>query len=128
MAITLFDGTYHAVDSSEAAFKTAGAMAIRDGIGKCGPVLLEPLVRVETLVPTEYVSAAVAQLTAKRAQILGFDATGRSGYDAVHALVPQAELAHYITELRTATAGFGTYSWRHERFEIAPERVAASVR
>ena len=126
--VTLYDGSYHAVDSSEAAFRTAGAMAIRDGLLKCGPVLLEPLVRVETIVPTEHVSAAVQQLTAKRAQILGFDATGRTGYDSVHALVPQAELAHYITELRTATAGFGTYSWRHERFEIAPERVIASVR
>jgi elongation factor G len=126
--VTLFDGSYHAVDSSEAAFRTAGAMAIRDGIPKCGPVLLEPLVRVETAVPSEYVSAAVQQLTGKRAQILGFTATDRAGYDVVAALVPQAELAHYITELRTATAGFGTYSWRHERFEIAPERVAASVR
>jgi elongation factor G len=126
--VTLFDGSYHAVDSSEAAFKTAGAMAIRDGITKCGPVLLEPLVRVETAVPSDYVSAAVQQLTGKRAQILGFAATDRSGYDVVAALVPQAELAHYITELRTATAGFGTYSWRHERFEIAPERIAASVR
>jgi elongation factor G len=126
--VTLYDGTYHAVDSSEAAFKTAGAMAIRDGILKCGAVLLEPLVRVDTLIPTEYVSAAVQQLTGKRAQILGFDAGVRPGYDAVHALVPQSELAHYITELRTATAGFGTYSWHHERFEVAPDRVVASVR
>jgi elongation factor G len=91
-------------------------------------VLLEPLVRVNTVVPTEFVSAAIQQLTAKRAQILGFEPTGRTGYDAVHALVPQAELARYITELRTATAGFGTYSWRHERFEVAPERVVANVR
>jgi elongation factor G len=128
LSVTLYDGSYHAVDSSEAAFKTAGAMAIRDGLARCGPVLLEPLVRVETVVPSEYVSAAVQQLTAKRAQILGFDAAERSGYDIVHALVPHAELAHYITELRTATAGFGTYSWRHERFDVAPERVVASVR
>ncbi|MFN2460026.1 MAG: elongation factor G [Candidatus Velthaea sp.] len=125
--VTLFDGSYHAVDSSEAAFKTAASMGIRDGIPKCNPVLLEPLVRVETLVPSEYVSAAVGQLTAKRGQILGFDASDRAGYDCVRALVPQSELSRYITELRTATAGFGTYSWRHERFEIAPERVAAGV-
>jgi len=125
--VTLFDGSYHDVDSSEAAFRTAGGMAIRDALPKCGPVLLEPLVRVETLVPTEYMSAAVGQLTAKRGQILGFDTSDRPGYDCVRALVPQSELARYITELRTATAGFGTYSWRHERFEIAPDRVAAGV-
>jgi elongation factor G len=126
--VTLFDGTYHAVDSSEAAFKTAGSMAMRDGLARCNPVLLEPLVRVQTTVPTEFVSAAIQQLTAKRAQILGFEPTDRSGYDVVHALVPQAELARYITELRTATAGFGTYSWRHERFDVAPERIVANVR
>lgn len=126
--VTLYDGSYHAVDSSEAAFRTAGAMAIRDGLPKCHPVLLEPLVRIETLVPTEYVSASIAQLTAKRAQILGFDRSARAGYDCVRALVPQAELARYITELRTATAGFGTFSAHHERFEIAPERLASSMR
>jgi elongation factor G len=126
--VTLFDGSFHAVDSSEAAFRTAGAMGIRDALARCGPVLLEPLVRVDTVVPAQFVSAAIQQLTAKRAQILGFDASDRAGYDTVHALVPQAELSRYITELRTATAGFGTYSWKHERFEIAPDRVAASVR
>ncbi|GAC1536107.1 MAG: elongation factor G [Candidatus Velthaea sp.] len=123
--VTLIDGGYHAVDSSEAAFRTAAGMAIRDAVPKCGPVVLEPLVHVDVLVPTDYVSAAIQQLTAKRAQILGFDASERRGFDIVHALVPQAELARYITELRTATAGFGTYSWHHERFEVAPDRIAA---
>ena len=126
--VTLFDGSYHPVDSSEAAFRTAGAMAIRDGLAKCKPALLEPLVRVETLVPREYVSAAVAQLTAKRAQISGFDSSERRDYEFVRALVPQAELSRYITELRTATAGLGTYSAYHERFEFAPERTISSVR
>ena len=126
--VTLFDGSYHAVDSSEAAFRTAGGMAIRDGLTKCNPALLEPLVRVETLVPRAYVSAAVAQLTAKRAQISGFDRSERRDYEFVRALVPQAELARYLTELRTATSGLGTYSACHERFEFAPERTAASIR
>ena len=126
--VTLFDGSYHPVDSSEAAFRTAGAMAIRDAFTKCRPALLEPLVAVETLVPRAYVSAAVAQLTAKRAQISGFDRSERANYDYVRALVPQAELARYITELRTATGGLGTYTSRHERFEFAPERIVASAR
>jgi elongation factor G len=128
LAVTLYDGSYHPIDSSEAAFRTAGGIAMRDGLPKCKPVLLEPLVRIDALVPSEFVSAAIAQLTAKRAQILGFDNSERLGYDCVRALVPQSELARYITELRTATAGFGTFSSHHERFEIAPERVAATVR
>jgi elongation factor G len=125
--VTLFDGSYHDVDSSEAAFRTAGANGIRDALPNCKPVLLEPLVHVQTTVPTDYLSAAVGQLTAKRGHILGFVNGERVGTDSVRALVPQAELARYITELRTATAGFGTYTWRHERFEIAPERVASSL-
>ena len=128
LQVTLYDGSFHPVDSSEAAFRTAGALAIRDGLAKCHPVLLEPLVRLETLVPNEHVSSAIAQLTAKRGQILGFDRSDRPGCDCIRALVPQSELARYITELRTATAGFGTFSARHERFEVAPERVIATVR
>lgn len=87
--VTLFDGSYHHVDSSEAAFRTAGAMAIRDGLARCKPALLEPLAPVETLVPRTYVSAAVAQLTAKRAHISGFDSSDRPDYDYVRALVPR---------------------------------------
>jgi len=123
--VTLFDGAFHDVDSSEAAFKTASGMAVRDALHKLGAVVLEPLMRVETSVPSNWLSSAVSQLTAKRGQILGFESADKAGWDRIVALVPQAELGRYATELRTATAGLGTYAARHERFEIAPERAIA---
>ncbi len=121
--VTLFDGAYHDVDSSEASFKTAASMGVRDALAKLGTVVLEPLMRVETLVPSAFMSAAVSQLTAKRGQILGFEPAEKSGWDRIVALVPQAELGRYATELRTATSGLGTYGAKHERFEVAPERA-----
>jgi elongation factor G len=127
--VTLYDGSYHSVDSSEASFKTAASMAIRDGLPKCAPAILEPIVRLEILVPIAYASTIVAQLTAKRGQILSYDADeARPGYEKVLALVPQVELGRYITELRTASQGLGTFTWRHERFEIVPEKVAQQIK
>jgi elongation factor G len=124
--VTLFDGAFHDVDSSEASFKTASGMGVRDALHKLGTVVLEPLMRVETTVPSASLSAAVSQLTAKRGQILGFEGAEKQGWDRITALVPQAELGRYATELRTATAGLGTYGARHERFEIAPERAVVA--
>ncbi len=127
--VTLYDGAYHAVDSSEASFKTAAAMAIRDGLPKCNPVILEPIVRLEILVPSAFASTIVSQLTAKRGQILAYDADAqRPGYEKVIALVPQVELGRYITELRTASQGLGTFTWRHERFDVVPDKVAQSIK
>jgi elongation factor G len=100
-------------------------MGVRDALHKLGTVVLEPLMRVETSVPSASLSSAVSQLTAKRGQILGFESSDKAGWDRIVALVPQSELGRYATELRTATAGLGTYSARHERFEIAPERAIA---
>ncbi|HEX3466417.1 MAG TPA: elongation factor G [Candidatus Elarobacter sp.] len=124
--VTLFDGAFHDVDSSEASFKTASGMGVRDALQKLGTVVLEPLMRVETTVPSAFLSNAVSQLTAKRGQILGFEGAEKPGWDRISALVPQAELGRYATELRTATAGLGTYTARHERFEVAPERAVAA--
>jgi elongation factor G len=126
--VTLFDGSYHAVDSSEASFKTAASMAIRDALPKCGPVILEPILSVEAVVPEVYGSTILGQLTGKRGAVLGFGPTEPAGYYKVAALVPQAELANYITELRTATQGLGTFSCKHERFEVVPPKVAQSLR
>ncbi|HEY0394999.1 MAG TPA: elongation factor G [Candidatus Elarobacter sp.] len=125
--VTLFDGAFHDVDSSEASFKTASGMAVRDALAKLGTVVLEPLMRVETKVPSAFLSAAVSQLTAKRGQILGFEGAEKPGWDRIVALVPQAELGRYATELRTASAGLGTYSAKHERFDVAPERSVVAA-
>jgi len=123
--VTLFDGQYHDVDSSEQSFKTAAGMGVRDALPKCNPVVLEPIVAVRILVPAAYTSTAIAQITGKRGQILGMNPADRPGFDLIEAFVPQVELSRYITELRTATQGLGTYSWRHERYDPVPgNRVA----
>jgi len=126
--VTLFDGAFHDVDSSEMSFKTASGMAVRDALPKCGPTVLEPIVHVTVTVPTSYTSTVIQQLTGKRGQILGMNSADRTGYDVVEADVPQVELARYITELRTATQGLGTYSWRHERYDAVPgNRIPSKV-
>jgi elongation factor G len=118
--VTLFDGQYHDVDSSEQSFRTAAGMGVRDALQKCNPVMLEPIVAVKVEVPTVYTSAVIQQLTGKRGQILGMNPGDRPGFDLVEAYVPQVELARYITELRTATQGLGTYSWQHDRYDPVP--------
>ena len=126
--VTLVDGTFHAVDSSEQSFKTAAGMAIRDGLAKCKPVLLEPIAYLEALVPDDSASAILGGLTGKRGQVLSFEPAEKRGFARVVAYAPQAELGNYITELRTATQGLGTYSWRHERFDPAPPKVSQSLK
>ncbi len=126
--VTLIDGAFHSVDSSEAAFKTAAGLAIREGLARCAPLLLEPILRVEADIPEEYAAAVLGGLSAKRAQVLAFEPCEPRGFRRVIAHVPQAELVNYISELRTATAGLGTYRWQHERFDIAPPKVAESLR
>jgi len=119
--VVLYDGQYHDVDSSEQSFKTAAGMGVREALPKCNPVVLEPIVRVAVTVPTPYTSTVIQQLTSKRGQILGMNPDqDHPGCDVVEADVPQVELARYITELRTATQGLGTYSWRHERHDPVP--------
>jgi elongation factor G len=126
--VTLVDGSYHAVDSNEQSFRTAAGMAIRDGLPKCRPVLLEPIAYVEATVPDESASTILGGLTAKRGHVLSFEPSEKRGFARVVAYAPQSELAHYITELRTATQGLGTYSWHHERYDQAPPKVSNSLR
>lgn len=123
--VVLFDGQYHDVDSSEQSFRTAGGMGVREALPKCNPVVLEPIVHVRVIVPTTHTSTVIQQLTGKRGQILGMNPADRSGFDIVEAYVPQVELSRYITELRTATQGLGTYSWQHERYDPVPGNRAA---
>ncbi|MBV9027519.1 MAG: elongation factor G [Candidatus Eremiobacteraeota bacterium] len=123
--VTLYDGQYHDVDSSEQSFKTAAGMGVREALPKCNPVVLEPIASVHVTVPSNYTSTVIQQLTGKRGQILGMNPAERTGFDVVEAFVPAVELSRYITELRTATQGLATYSWRHERYDPVPgNRVA----
>ncbi|HEY9084377.1 MAG TPA: elongation factor G [Candidatus Tyrphobacter sp.] len=126
--VTLFDGQYHDVDSSEQSFKTAAGMGVREALPKCRPVVLEPIARVTVTVPTAYTSTVIQQLTGKRGQILGMNPTERPGFDDVEADVPQVEMSRYITELRTGTQGLGTFRWRPERYDPVPgNRVAGKA-
>jgi elongation factor G len=119
--VTLYDGQYHDVDSSEQSFKMAAGMGVRDALPKCVPVVLEPISRVSVVVPTAYTSTVIQQLTGKRGQILGMNPSeDKPGSDVVEADVPQVELSRYITELRTATQGLGNFSARHERYDPVP--------
>jgi elongation factor G len=125
--VIVYDGQYHDVDSSDQAFRTAGSMAMRDGIPKCKPVVLEPIVRLDAEVPNAYASSALAQVTTKRGQVLAFEPAEKLGFHHIAAFVPQAELSHYITELRTISQGLGTFRWKHDRFEIVPQRIAEQL-
>ena len=115
VAVTLVDGTFHSVDSSDMAFGTATRMAMQEGLAKADPVLLEPIDQVTISVPSEYTPAAQRLLSARRGQILGFEAKeGWEGWDEVQALVPEAELHELIIELRSQTMGLGTYARRFD--------------
>jgi len=126
--VVLYDGSYHTVDSNEMSFKLAAAMAMREGLPKCHPVLLEPIQRIEITVPTTYTSAVLQQISGHRGQILNYGPSeDRRGCDVVRALVPQAEMSRYLTELRTATQGLGYFASEHDHFEFAPPKVVQTV-
>ncbi len=125
MHVTLYDGQYHDVDSSEQSFRTAASMGVREALPKCHPVVLEPISRVSVTVPTQYTSTVIAQLTGKRGQILGMNPADAPGLDVVEADVPQVELSRYITELRTGTMGLGTFAARHHRYDPVPGNKVA---
>ncbi|MBV9520113.1 MAG: elongation factor G [Hyphomicrobiales bacterium] len=111
VAVTLKDGSYHSVDSSDMAFRAAAKLAIGEALPKARPVLLEPILSVEIAVPTEAMSRATGLVSARRGQILGYDARpGWEGWDLLKAQIPEAEIGGLIVELRSATAGVGSYA------------------
>jgi len=122
---TLYDGSYHDVDSKEIAFKMAAHLAYKDGMPKAKPVLLEPIVSVSVTVPDEYTGTIIGDLTKRRGTIMGQDMV--DNYQVVQAEVPMAEMMVYATELRSMTQGVGTYTQKFERYEMAPQNVADKV-
>ena len=124
--VNLYDGSYHPVDSSEASFKSATAIALKKGILDAAPVLLEPIDTVTVTAPEYYVGSIIGTLNSKRARILGTD-TGEKGEMVVHAEAPEAELYQYATDLRSQTQGRGTFTREFLRYEVVPERQAAAV-
>ncbi|MCI8771473.1 MAG: elongation factor G [Lachnospiraceae bacterium] len=122
---TVWDGSYHEVDSSEMAFHIAGSMAFKDAMKKGNPVLLEPIMKVEVTMPEEYMGDVIGSLNAKRGQIEGMDDLG--GGKIVRAFVPLAEMFGYSTELRSTTQGRGNYSMFFERYAQCPKNVQDKV-
>jgi len=122
---TLYDGSYHTVDSSEMAFKIAGALAFRDACREANPVLLEPIVEIEVHAPNEFVGAVTGDLSSKRGKILGMASETR--YDVIRALVPQAELYKYSTHLRSLTQGRATFRTKFHSYEEVSREIAEKV-
>jgi len=118
---TLVDGSHHEVDSSEMAFKIAGSLAFKEGMQKGAPVLLEPVMKCEIVIPEEYLGDVMGNLTARRGRIEGMEA--RSGAQVITSMVPLSEMFGYATELRSITQGRGVFTMQFSHYEEAPKSV-----
>ncbi|MBQ3865389.1 MAG: elongation factor G [Clostridia bacterium] len=128
LAANLYDGSYHDVDSSEMAFKTAAAIAFRDGLPQCAPVLLEPVGKLSVLVPDDLVGDVLGDLNKRRGRILGMgQKEGKRGWQVVEADVPEAEMADYVHDLRAMTQGRGSFEFTVERYEEVPQMQAEKI-
>ena len=123
---TLYDGSYHAVDSSEIAFKQAAALAFRKGMEEASPILLEPVMHVEITVPDRYMGDVMGDLNKKRGRILGMEPL-EDGYQMVSAEVPHGELFEFATQLRSMSHARGSFTMEFLRYEEAPHAVAQRV-
>ncbi len=123
--IELYDGSFHDVDSSEMAFKIAGSMAFKAAAGRAHPVLLEPVMRVEVVVPEEYMGEVIGDLTSRRGHIQSMEARG--GSQVINSRVPLSEMFGYATDMRSKTQGRGSYSMHFDRYEPAPASVSEAV-
>ena len=126
VSVNLYDGSYHAVDSSEAAFKTATSIAIKKGILSAEPILLEPIDEITVLTPENYMGDIIGKLNSKRGKILGMNPVGK-GMQEVKALIPSSELYKYATDLRSQTQGRGSYSLKFSHYEPMPDKLAEKI-
>ncbi|MCR6108881.1 elongation factor G [Bacillus sp. A301a_S52] len=121
----LYDGSYHDVDSNEMAFKVAASMALKEAKNKCNPVLLEPIMKVEVVVPEEYMGDIMGDITSRRGRVEGMDARGNA--QIVRAMVPLAEMFGYATSLRSNTQGRGQYTMHFDHYEEVPKSVGEEI-
>src|ERR1700760_3029194 len=128
IVVALVDGSYHTVDSSDQAFRTAGRIGVVEALPQCQPVLLEPIHSVEIVCPNEATAKINAILSGRRGQILGFDTRdGWDGWDRVRAMMPEAEIGELIVELRSATAGAGSFTRQFDRMAEVSGRTADQI-
>ena len=123
--VTLIDGSYHEVDSSEMAFKIAGSMGFKEGCAKASPIILEPIMSVEVVVPEDYMGDVIGDLNSRRGRIMGMDS--RAGAQVVSAMGPLASMFGYSTDLRSATQGRATYAMTFDHYEPVPKSVAEEI-
>ena len=123
--VTLFDGSYHEVDSSEMAFKIAGSMAFKEAMAKAKPVLLEPIMKVEVIMPEEYMGDVIGDLNSRRGRVEGMEL--RNGAQVVRAYVPLSEMFGYATVLRSNTQGRATYSMEFDHYAPVPNNIAEEI-
>jgi len=124
--IRLYDGSFHEVDSNEMAFKMAGSLALKEGMQKAGPVLLEPIMKVEVVVPEEFLGDIIGQLTSRRGLVQGMEVRAGNA-QAVRSMVPLAEMFGYATDLRSATQGRGVFSREFDHYAQVAENVARAI-
>ena len=125
LKVTLYDGSYHEVDSSEMAFKIAGSMAFKEAMAKAKPVLLEPIMKVEVIMPEEYMGDVIGDVNSRRGRIEGMEP--RNGVQVVRAYVPLSEMFGYATDLRSNTQGRATYSMEFAQYEPVPNNIAEKI-
>ena len=123
--VTLYDGSYHEVDSSEMAFKIAGSMAFKEACQKAEPTLMEPIMKVSVIVPDEYLGNVIGDLNSRRGQIQGQE--NRSGAVQIDALVPLGEMFGYATDLRSRTQGRGQYSMEPHSYLEIPKSIREKI-
>jgi len=123
--VTLLDGSYHDVDSSEIAFKIAGSLAFKEALSKADPVLLEPIMAVEVVVPEEFMGEVIGDISSRRGKVLGMDS--RPAAQVIEARVPLAEMFGYATDLRSMTQGRATYTMQFSHYEAVPATICEEI-
>jgi elongation factor G len=128
LGVTLYDGQFHTVDSNEKSFKMATALALKEGLARCSPILLEPVLDVRINVPTDYTAKALQLVTGKRGQILAYEAKADwPGWDQIRANIPQGEIHDMILTLRSLTLGTGWFEWSYDHLQEVPERLMQAI-
>ncbi len=123
--VTLYDGSYHPVDSSDMAFQIASSIALKKAFEEVGGVLLEPVMNVEIVVPSEFMGQITGDISSRRGKVLGMEVKGKN--EAVKALIPLAEMFKYTSDLRSVTGGRGTYTMSFSNYEVVPQRIAQGI-
>ena len=123
--VTVIDGSYHEVDSSEMAFKIAGSMAFKEGMRKAAPILMEPIMRVEIVLPEEYLGDVMGNVSSRRGNLLGMETV--NGSQEIKAEIPLSEMFGYATDLRSRTQGRGQYTMTFDHYAEVPRSVAEKI-